>query len=190
MEKIFFGWIHGVWKSTIIKELLKNNPMAWHYSFWENIKDIWEQLGLLKDYKNLSKLQNNDRNIIMKETIKKFEDIVSWHIYDLLLVDNHFSVYQNQKLEKAINDEEIKMYDKFILIEVPREILYQRIVNDKKERILEAFDINNIIRHSEYEREVAFNLVKRLNIELLNIQNIDLKNTIDNITEFINFKNI
>ncbi|MEI8091550.1 MAG: hypothetical protein WCG98_04930 [bacterium] len=116
---------------------------------------------------------------------KRFEYTIEQELYDILLIDNHFSVYQNQELVRAIDDEELALYDKFILMEVPSDTLYQRVVNDKKERIMETFDIQKIIKHSEYERAVAFDFKHRFNIELLTLENVNLDDTITKIKNFI-----
>jgi adenylate kinase len=121
----------------------------------------------------------------MQQAKERFRKIIASQLYDILLVDNHFSVYENKQLVKAIDDEELALYDTLILVEVPIDILHKRISQDNKERTRESCDKEKIVQHRSYERSVAEELKKRYKRQLIEIENIDLKKAIEEIQEKI-----
>ncbi|MEI6774128.1 MAG: AAA family ATPase [bacterium] len=139
--------------------------------------------GILKDIKELSRLSNEVRLSLMRQAKEKFRNIISHQIYETLLVDSHFSVYENKKLVKAIDDEDLELYTTFILVEVPIDLLHERISQDNKERTRESCDKEKIQQHGVYERTIAEDLKQRCNIALIEIENIDLERTIEKIQE-------
>jgi adenylate kinase len=122
---------------------------------------------------------------LMQQANERFRKIVASQLYDTLLVDNHFSVYENKQLVKAIDDKDIGLYDTFILVEVPVDILHERISQDTKERTRESCDREKIVQHSRYERSVAEQVKERSKRELIEIENIDLEKAIGEIQEKI-----
>jgi len=122
----------------------------------------------------------------MKQAKERFKDMISHQLYETLLVDSHFSVYENKQLVKAIDDEELELYNTFILVDVPADILYTRISQDNKERTREGCDRSKIGQHRAYEKSVAEDLKKRCNIELIEVENVDLEKSIEKIEERIN----
>ncbi len=185
MKTIFLGWIHGVGKSTIIQWLMQGKENIGHYSFWENVRDIGRKSGKVQDIQDFSWLSNDIRMTLMQQANERFRKIVASQLYDTLLVDNHFSVYENKQLVKAIDDKDIGLYDTFILVEVPVDILHERISQDTKERTRESCDREKIVQHSRYERSVAEQVKERSKRELIEIENIDLEKAIEEIQEKI-----
>lgn len=117
----------------------------------------------------------------MKEAKERFRKVIASQLYETLLVDNHFSVYENKQLVKAIDDEELALYDTFVLVEVPVDILHTRIGKDNKERTRESCDREKILQHSVYERSVAEEMKKKWKKEVIEVENINLKETIEKI---------
>lgn len=187
MKKIFIWGVHGVGKSTVIKDIIKEDSKIWYYSFGENVRNIWIHTGILKSPADLVTLQYEQRMYLMGKAKEMFIQLISSEIYDMLLIDNHFSVYQDNKLVQAIDDDEAIYYDKFVLIEVPSNILRERILQDNKQRIKEAFQVSKIEDHLKYERSVAINLKQRLWLDFYMVQNIILSDTIQKIKEFISW---
>lgn len=185
MKTIFLGWIHGVGKSSIIQGVMKGKKHIGHYSFWENVRAIGKNSGKIQDAKDLSWLSNEVRVSLMKQAREKFTALVASKLYEILLVDSHFSVYENKKLVRAIDDEELELYDTFILVEVPVDILHTRIWQDSKQRTRESCDKEKITEHSIYERGVAYDIKKRYNRELIEVENIDLEKAIEKVEESI-----
>jgi adenylate kinase len=121
----------------------------------------------------------------MKQARERFQDMISRQLYETILVDSHFSVYENKKLVKAIDDEEIELYNTFILVDVPTDILHSRISQDNKERTRESCDRKKIHQHRTYERAIAEEVKKRCGRELIEVENMDLKETVKKIEERI-----
>jgi adenylate kinase len=121
----------------------------------------------------------------MKQAKEKFTALVASQLYEILLVDSHFSVYENKKLVRAIDDEEIEFYDTFILVEVPVDILHKRISQDSKQRTRESCDKEKIAQHSIYERSIAHDIKQRCNREVIEVENIDLGKAIKKVEESI-----
>ena len=121
----------------------------------------------------------------MKQARERFKDMISHQLYETMLVDSHFSVYENKQLVKAIDDEELELYNTFILVDVPADILYTRISQDNKERTRESCNREKIDQHRAYERAIAEDLKKRCGRELIEVENIDLKKSIEKIEEKI-----
>ena len=69
MKNIFIWWIQWVWKSTVVNQIIKNNTNYARFSFWEEIKYIWEKE--IEDYKWIQYLTNNERNYIIGCVYKK-----------------------------------------------------------------------------------------------------------------------
>ena len=185
MKTIFFGWIHGVGKSSIIQGIMKEKENIGHYSFWENVRKLAKKSGKIHDIKELSWLSNEVRLELLQEAKKKFRDIVTSELYDILLVDNHFSVYENKQLVKALDDEDIALYDTFILVNVPADILHTRISQDNKQRTRESCDKEKMVHHSIYERKIAEEIKKKWNIDLIEVENIDLHESIKEVQKRI-----
>lgn len=185
MKTIFLGWIHGVGKSTLIQWLMKGKEHIWHFSFWENVREIGENSGKVKNIKDLSWLSNETRLLLMKEAKERFRKMIARQLYETLLVDNHFSVYENKKLVKAIDEEDLELYDTFILVDVPTDILYTRISQDSKQRTNESCDREKIEQHRAYERSIAEELRNKSNISFMEIENIELAKSIERIQRSI-----
>lgn len=185
MKTIFLGWIHGVGKSTIIQWLMQGQKNIGHYSFWENVREIGKSSGIVHDVKEYSWLSNDVRIALMQKAKERFKEVIASEIYDILLVDNHFSVYESNQLVKAIDDEDLALYDTFVFVDVPIDILHSRIAQDSKERTTQSCDKEKILQHSIYERTVAEDLKQRYNIELIEVENIDLTRSIEKIQERI-----
>ena len=185
MKTVFLGWIHGVGKSTIIQWLMQGKDNIGHFSFWENVRDIGRKSGTVQDIQDFSGLSHEIRLSLMQQAKERFRKVLASKLYDTLLVDNHFSVYENKHLVKAIDDEELALYDTLILVEVPIDILHERISQDKKERTRESCDREKIVQHSRYERSIAEEVKKKWKRELIEVENINLERTIEKIQEKI-----
>lgn len=181
MKTIFFGWIHGVGKSTIIQWLMQGKEGIGHFSFGENVREIGKNNGIVQDIKDFSWLTHEIRSTLMQQAKERFKKVIASQLYETLLVDNHFSVYENKQLVKAIDDEDLALYDAFVLVEVPVDILHERISQDNKERTRESCDREKIAQHRSYERSVAEEVKKKWKKEVIEVENINLKETIEKI---------
>jgi len=182
---IALGWIHWVWKSTIIKEINQYYPFdkIWNFSFGDTITDIVLNKWLVKTPKDIWEIEPSKMEEILKETHQRLFDLS--YDKDLILVDTHFSTYRKNWLQKATEDE-ISFYKKLILINLPVDILVSRIKKDKKERLKNSIDTEKVKNHLYIENVTAKELSKKTWKELLIIENRDLKESVLKILSFIN----
>ena len=184
MEKVFIGWVQWTGKSTIVRELCSRDPCIANFSFGDRLVRIAKEK--YNQYQNFHLLSNKDRNDIVIIVKQELSEILKENKSNILLFDNHYTVYRSWNIQNAFIDENIMFYDKLVLITAPAEEVCRRISTSQgKERVDVAAQIGFISMHQETEEKRAIFLSEKYKKDLFRVVNIDLGLTISQIDEFI-----
>ncbi len=170
MKKIFVWGVQWVWKSSIIKKISTRNENVWSFSYWWRLVEVAKKE--ISNYTNFDWLSGQQREIVLNIVKEQLNEILNKKNFELLLFDNHYTIFREWKIMDTFADKNILFYDKLLLISAKKELIANRIAKDfQKERVSIASKEDFLEIHQNKELERFHFLSHKYSIEFLEVFN-------------------
>jgi adenylate kinase len=173
--------IPGSGKTTLVKEYQLRRPDVLCLTGSSVIAQVIKPLTLL-DYK---KLPNDEKFYFHEKALQYLRDL---YLEDLrlIIVDGHlsFQIENSNEFEEVFTDSDNKLYGTLILLNPPVDVVREHRINDTGR--LRSTLPDDIIKHAEYEANLARNMALKHGFVLFEIETPDLEKGLQQLDFAIN----